>query len=126
MRYLFDVDLKDPGLYDIHINTAVLSRAAAVQMLADLARQPDFAATDTGRQLVADRALASQVEVALAGHPDLRRRAINVESRQGAVTLELSSGADPDVARTVAQGVPGVESVSLRTAEIPIVSSFPV
>jgi osmotically-inducible protein OsmY len=126
MRYLFDVDLKDPGLYDVHINTAVLSRAAAVQLLADLARQPDFATTDAGRQLVADRALASQVEVALAGHPDLRRRAINVESRQGNVTLELSSGADPDVARSVAQSVPGVESVVLRTAEIPIVSSFPV
>jgi cytidylate kinase len=126
MRYLFDVDLKDPGLYDVHINTAVLSRAAAVQLLANLARQPDLATTDAGRQLVADRALASQVEVALAGHPDLRRRAINVESRQGNVTLELSSGADPDVARTVAQSVPGVDSVALRTAEIPIVSSFPV
>src|SRR4029450_13201888 len=114
MRYLFDVDLKDPGLYDVHINTAVLSRAAAVQLLADLARQPDFATTDAGRQLVADRALASQVEVALAGHPDLRRRAINVESRQGNVTLELSSGADPDVARSVAQSVPGAESAWLR------------
>ena len=126
MRYLFDVDLKDPGLYDVHINTAVLSRAAAVQMLANLARQPELATTEAGRQLVADRALASQVEVALAGHPDLRRRAINVESRQGAVTLELSSGADPDVARSVAQGVAGVQSVALRTVEIPIVSSFPV
>ncbi|HEX7217022.1 MAG TPA: hypothetical protein VF578_22625, partial [Methylomirabilota bacterium] len=126
MRYLFDVDLKDPGLYDVHINTAVLSRAAAVHMLANLARQPELASTEAGRQLVADRALASQVEVALAGHPDLRRRAINVESRQGAVTLELSSGADPDVARSVAQGVAGVQSVALRTVEIPIVSSFPV
>ncbi|HEX7787045.1 MAG TPA: cytidylate kinase family protein [Methylomirabilota bacterium] len=126
MRYLFDVDLKDPGLYDVHINTAVLSRAAAVQLLADLARQPDFSTTEEGRQLVADRALASQVEVALAGHPDLRRRAINVECRQGAVTLELSSGADPDVARAVAEGVAGVQSVALRAAEIPIVTSFPV
>jgi cytidylate kinase len=126
MRYLFDVDLKDPGLYDVHINTAALSRVAAVHLLADLARQPEFASTEAGRQLVADRALASQVEVALAGHPDLRRRAINVESRQGDVTLELSSGADPEMARTVAQGVAGVQSVSLRAAEIPIVSSFPV
>jgi osmotically-inducible protein OsmY len=99
---------------------------AAVHLLADLARQPEFASTEAGRQLVADRALASQVEVALAGHPDLRRRAINVESRQGDVTLELSSGADPEMARTVAQGVAGVQSVSLRAAEIPIVSSFPV
>jgi len=95
MRYLFDVDLKDPGLYDVHINTAVLSRGAAVDLLADVARQPECSTTDAGRQLVADRALASQVEVALAGHRDMRRRAIGVESSHGVVTLELPSGAVP-------------------------------
>jgi cytidylate kinase len=125
MRYLFDVDLKDPALYDLLINTAVLTRTAAVDLLADGARQPDFATTESGRQLVADRALASQVEVALAGHPDLRRRAIGVQAAQGVVTLEISSGADPEVAVGVARGVAGVQSVTLRVAEIPIVSSFP-
>jgi len=125
MRYLFDVDLKDPALYDLLINTAVLTRTAAVDLLADVARQPDFATTAAGGQLVADRALASQVEVALAGHPDLRRRAIGVQAAQGVVTLEISSGADPEVAVGVARGVAGVQSVTLRVAEIPIVSSFP-
>jgi len=125
MRYLFDVDLKAPGLYDVLINTAVLSRETAVTLLADLARRPDFSTTDEGRQLVADRALASQVEVALAGHSQMRRRAIRVESSHGVVTLELPSGADPEVALAVARGVAGVQSVTLRIAEIPIVSSFP-
>src|SRR6267142_2477483 len=125
MRYLFDVDLKDPGLYDVHINTAVLSRGAAVDLLADVARQPECSTTDAGRQLVADRALASQVEVALAGHRDMRRRAIGVESSHGVVTLELPSGADPEVALAVARGVTGVQNVTLRIAEIPMFSSFP-
>jgi hypothetical protein len=125
MRYLFDVDLKDPGLYDVHINTAVLSRGAAVDLLADVARQPEFSTTDAGRQLVADRALASQVEVALAGHRDMRRRVIGVESSHGVVTLELPSGADPEVALAVARGVTGVHNVTLRIAEIPMFSSFP-
>ena len=125
MRYLFDVDLKDPGLYDVHINTAVLSRGAAVDLLADVARQPECSTTDAGRQLVADRALASQVEVALAGHRDMRRRAIGVESSDGVVTLELPSGADSEVALAVARGVTGVQHVTLRIAEIPVVSSFP-
>jgi cytidylate kinase len=125
MRYLFDVDLKEPGLYDVLINTAVLSRGAAVDLLADVARRADFSTTDAGRQLVGDRALASQVEVALAGHPDMRRRAIGVEAVDGVVTLELSSGADPEVAVAVARGVSGVQNVTLRIAEIPIVSSFP-
>jgi cytidylate kinase len=125
MRYLFDVDLKEPGLYDVLINTAVLSRAAAVNLLADVARRPDFSTTDAGRQLVADRALASQVEVALAGHSDTRRRAIGVEASRGVVTLELPSGADPEVALAVARDVTGVQHVTLKIAEIPIVSSFP-
>jgi cytidylate kinase len=125
MRYLFDVDLKDPGLYDVLINTAVLSRRAAVELLADVARRPEFSTTDAGRQLVADRALASQVEVALAGHRDMRRRVIGVESSHGVVTLELPSGADPEVALAVARGVTGVQNVTLRIAEIPMFSSFP-
>ena len=125
MRYLFDVDLKDSGLYDVLINTAVLSRRAAVELLADVARRPEFSTTAVGRQLVADRALASQVEVALAGHRDMRRRVIGVESSNGVVTLELPSGADPEVALAVARGVSGVQNVTLRIAEIPIFSSFP-
>jgi cytidylate kinase len=125
MRYLFDVELKDPGLYDVLINTAVLSREAAVELLADVARQPDISTTDAGRQLVADRALAAQVELALAGHPDTRRHRIDVESTRGNVTLELPAGADPDVALAVTRGVTGVQNVKLRIAEFPVVTPFP-
>jgi osmotically-inducible protein OsmY len=96
-----------------------------VDLLADVARQPECSTTDAGRQLVADRAPASQVEVALAGHRDMRRRAIGVESSHGVVTLELPSGADPEVALAVARGVTGVQNVTLRIAEIPMFSSFP-
>lgn len=125
MRYLFDVKLNDPSLYDVLINTAVLSLEATVELLAEVARQPDCATTDAGRQLVADRALATQVEVALASHPETRRCAIGVESSQGVVTLELPGAVDPEAARAVARDVPGVQNVTLRAAEIPVVLSFP-
>ena len=125
MRHLFDVDLNDPSLYDVLINTAVLSGGAALELLAEVARQPDCATADSGRQLVADRALATQVEVVLASHPALRRRSIGVESSQGVVTLELPGGADPEVASTVARGVPGVQNVTLKAVEIPAYLSYP-
>ena len=125
MRYLFDAEIKEPGLYDLLINTAVLSRGAAVDLLAEAARQPELETTDTARQLVADRVLASQVEVALAGHPDMRRHRIDAECDRGMVTLELPAGADPEVARAVARDVAGVHSVRLRVAEIPVVTPFP-
>jgi cytidylate kinase len=125
MRYLFDADVKDPSLYDVLINTAAFSRAAAVQLLADLARRPEFASTDAARDLVGDRVVASQVEVALAGHPDMRRYRIDVESTRGLVTLELPAGVDPDVAVVVARGVTGVQDVKLRIAELPVATPFP-
>jgi len=125
MRYLFDADVKDPSLYDVLINTAAFSRDVAVELLADVARRPEFVTTEVARQLVADRVVASQVEVALAGHPDLRRYRIDVESTRGLVTLELPGGVDPDVAFAVASGVTGVQSVKLRIAEIPVVTPFP-
>jgi cytidylate kinase len=125
MRYLFDADIKDPGLYDILINTAGFSRTAAVELLADVARRPEFATTDAARELVADRVVASQVEVALAGHPDMRRYRIDVESTRGLVTLELPAGVDPDVALVVARGVAGVQDVNLRIAELPVATPFP-
>jgi cytidylate kinase len=125
MRYLFDADVKDPSLYDILINTAAFSREAAVALLADVTRRPEFATMDAARDLVADRVVASQVEVALAGHPDMRRYRIDVESTRGEVTLELPAGVDPDVAIAVAREVAGVQSVTLRIAEIPVVTPFP-
>jgi cytidylate kinase len=125
MRYLFDADVKDPNLYDILINTAAFSREAAVKLLADVARRPELVTTDAARQLVGDRVVASQVEVALAGHPDMRRYRIDVESTRGLVTLDLPAGVDPDVAVAVARGVTGVENVKLRIAEMPVVTPFP-
>jgi cytidylate kinase len=125
MRYLFDADVKDPSLYDILINTAGFSRAAAVELLAEVARRPELVTTDAARQLVADRVVASQVEVALAGHPDMRRYRIDVESIHGQVTLDLPAGADPDVAVAVAKGIAGVQDVKLRIAELPVVTPFP-
>jgi cytidylate kinase len=125
MRYLFDADVKDPGLYDVLINTAAFSREAAVTLLAEVARRPEFASTDAARQLVEDRVVASQVEVALAGHPDMRRYRIDVESTRGLVTLELPAGVDPEDALAVAKSVAGVQDVKLRIAELPVATPFP-
>ncbi|HTG12483.1 MAG TPA: cytidylate kinase family protein [Candidatus Eisenbacteria bacterium] len=125
MRYLFDADVKDPGLYDVLINTAAFSREAAVTLLAEVARRPEFATTDAARQLVEDRVVASQVEVALAGHPDMRRYRIDVESTCGLVTLELPAGVDPEDALAVAKSVEGVRDVKLRIAELPVATPFP-
>jgi cytidylate kinase len=124
MRYLYDVELHDPGLYDVTINLGVLSQGVAVSLLADLVRCPEFAPSEAGRQLVADRALTSRVEVALATYPETRNHRIRIDAKHGLVTLELTSAVDPDVVTTVARDIWGVREVKIRQVDVPPVPPF--
>src|SRR5919109_4252685 len=55
MRYLYEVDLDDPSLYDLVINTERLRYEAAVEMIERAVRRPELATTEEGRQLLASR-----------------------------------------------------------------------
>ena len=122
MRYLYEVDLRDPALYDLALNTEALTTEAAVQVLADLARRPELAAGAEARQRVADRTLASRVQVALVTHPDTRKYRIAVEAREGVVTLESTTALD--AAQAHAREVAGVREVRTRLVEIPPIPPF--
>ena len=122
MRYLYEVDLRDSALYEVVINTEKLSTDAAVEVLSGLVRRPELATTQAGQQLVADRALASKVQVALATSPETRKYRITVEARQGVVTLEGTSNLEQAV--DVARGVPGVVDVKTQQVEIPPIPPF--
>jgi cytidylate kinase len=122
MRYLYEEDLRDPALYDLVINTEKLSSDAFVEIVAGLVTRPELSTTATGRQLVADRALASQVQVALATHPETRKYRITVEANQGVVTLEGTAAMDQ--AAEVVRGCPGVVDVKIQQLEVPPIPPF--
>ena len=122
MRYLYEVDIADPTLYELIINTEKLRPDAVVELLERLARRPELVPTDEGRQLVASRALASRVQVALATHPETRRYRISVEAQGGVVTLEGTAALDKAV--EVARTVPGVQQVKTQQLEIPPIPPF--
>lgn len=121
-RYLYDIDINDPTLYDVLINTTTLTVEAAVDLLETLLRHSDLATTEASRRLVADRALAARVEMTLATHPKTRKARITVEAEDGVVTLEAA--ADLADASAVARDVPGVRDVRARPREIPPVPPF--
>lgn len=121
-RYLYEVDINDPSLYELILNTERLSPDAAVELIAVAAGRPDFATTEAGRQVVADRALASGVQVALATHPETRKYRITVEAQRGVVTLEATTAMDRAV--EVARTVQGVREVKTRQVEIPPIPPF--
>jgi hypothetical protein len=122
MRYLYEVDIADPALYDLVINTEKLSVGAAVQVIADVVRRPEAQTGEAGAQLVADRALASRVQVALATHAETRKYRITVEARAGVVTLEGTAALDE--ALEVARAVQGVRDVKAQQVDLPPIPPF--
>lgn len=122
LRYLYDVDWADPGLYDLVINTEHLPVDAAVELLAGLLRRPELATTEQSRQAVRDRALAARVRAALAAHPETRRYRISVEADRGVVLLEGTAALDR--AAEVARAVPGVVDVRSQPVEVPPIPPF--
>lgn len=121
-RYLHEVDIADPGLYDLVINTAKLIPEMVVQMIEQIVRRPEMATSDSGRRVVASRVLASRVQVALATDPATRRYRIAVEAEDGVVRLEGTASLDRAVA--VAQAVPGVRQVKTQQIDIPPIPPF--
>src|SRR5467141_2864060 len=85
-------------------------------------RRPDMATTEAGRQVVASRALASRVQVALATHPETRRYRITVEAHGGVVTLEGTAALERAV--EVARKGQGVREVKTQQVEIPPIPPF--
>lgn len=121
MRYLYEVDIGDPSLYELTLNMEKLRPEAVVEMVEQVMRRPEMASTPEGRAMVSARALASRVQVALATHPETRRYRITVEARDGVVTLE---GTTLERAVEVASAVPGVREVRTQQVEIPPIPPF--
>jgi cytidylate kinase len=122
MRYLYEVDIADPTLYELVVNTEKLKHEAVVGVAEGLVRRPEMATTEVGRQMVVSRALASRVQVALATHPETRRYRITVEAHAGVVTLEGTAALEGAV--EVARTVPGVREVKMLQVEIPPIPPF--
>jgi len=122
MRYLYEVDLSDPMLYDLTVNTEHLKTEAVTDAIETAARRPELATTDTARKILASRALVSRVQVALATHPETRRYRITVEAQDGVVTLEGTVALDRAV--EVARSVQGVREVRTQQLDIPPIPPF--
>jgi cytidylate kinase len=122
MRYLYDVDWSDPSLYDVVINTEKLATQAGIDLIIGLLHRPELAATETSRQVVRDRALASRVRTALAANAEARKYRINVEADRGVIQLEGTAALER--ATEVARAVPGVVDVKSQLLEVPPIPPF--
>jgi cytidylate kinase len=125
-RFLYNVDLTDPGLYDLVLSLETMSVRSACGVVSAAARAPEFAITPEVRKAQADFALAARVRLALATQPAARGLDLAVRADSGAVTI---TGAPPEAAslasagarlegelRAIAAGVPGVVGVTVTVS----------
>jgi osmotically-inducible protein OsmY len=97
------------------LNTAELDVAAAVDVVAQLARHARFRATPEAQQAVADRCATAGARAALHADPETRHLWLDtVECRQGVLTLRGVADREQRRARAeaIAAGVSGVHAVA--------------
>ena len=126
-RFIYDADLREPELYDLVVDLETLSLKSACAVIAEAARQPEFAVTEEVRATLRDFALSCRVKVALATDPATRPLELEVSAAAGVVSIEgtvpeaamlthVSSRLHQEV-REVALAVEGVREVGLELRE---------
>ena len=123
-RFIYDVDPREPRLYDLVLNLEHLSIDDACAVVTAAAQRPEFGITPQVQAALADFVLACRVKVALATVAATRSLQLEASSSGGVVTV---SGRAPEPAmlthvssrltqeiETVAVAVDGVKGVRLE------------
>ncbi|MBI3327071.1 MAG: cytidylate kinase family protein [Nitrospinae bacterium] len=117
MKYLFDCDWMDPLLYDLLINTSVITREEACELIANAARAQELVEAHTrAQEILSNHILVRQAEEALLKAKQVNPRHISVAvttpgviKLTGIVNSEKEKLAAEDVVRRLS-GVSDVEN----------------
>ena len=123
MKSLLELDVEDPQLYNVVLNTASAPLDSLAKILIDMARAVAESCSANSRILLKDACIASQVRAALMAHPKIGHAPFEVTSSSGAVTIAGQSLVAPwdSMVRDVASQIGGVASVRLEVGTLPFV-----
>jgi cytidylate kinase len=130
-RFLYDVDWRDPSLYDLVINLDAIQIETACELVLCALDQPDFKQSPETQALIENFLLASQVKAEFATNQSTRGLELEVSADQGSVTITgtFETGGIFHGGRhrmrnlliEVAQNVQGVKKVSIAVEGVPVV-----
>jgi cytidylate kinase len=130
-RFLYDVDWRDPSLYDLVINLDAIQIETACELVLCTLDQTDFKQSPDSQALIEDFLLASQVKAELATNQRTKGLELEVSAGQGSITITgtFETGGIfhggrhrmRDVLIEVAQNVRGVKKVSIAVEGVPVV-----
>ncbi len=121
LQALFDIDIEDPTVHHMTLNTFMTPMPLLVAMLAAGAAEIDRAAGLEQWRLMRDAALAAEVRAMLLVHPKIGHAPLEVNCASGAVQVSGPGLVPPwdDLIGDVARQVEGVISVEVNAEESP-------
>jgi cytidylate kinase len=124
VRKMLEVDVEDPQLYDVVLNTTSAPLDTLATVVIDFARAVAKSCSANSRHLLNDACLTSQVRAALMVHPKIGHAPVEVTSSRGVVTITGESLVPPwdRLVRDLVAQVEGVASVKLEAGE-PLIPS---
>jgi cytidylate kinase len=126
MRYLFNVDWRDPVLYDIVLNIEHMSLETAADVVIYMAQHPEYQATPASEKKLNDLTLSCRIKASLAANPMTSGIDVDVRADDGIVWMSglIDSGELEYEIIHMAQIVPGVKEV-ISDLEIKPIFPYP-
>jgi cytidylate kinase len=126
MRHLFNVDWRDPALYDVVLNIEHMSMETAADVVIYMAQHPEYQPTPTSEKKLNDLSLSCRIKASLAAHPSTSGIDVDVRSDDGIVWVSglVDSGELEYEIIRIAQSMAGVKEV-ISDLEIKPVFPYP-
>ena len=114
VKFLYHVDVDDPLLYDLVLNTERMTAEEGARHLLEMVREERFQSTEASRAALVDLNVVAQARALFMADPTLSRRQLVVSANRGAVSL---SGAvvmpeESRKAEGLVVGITGVRNVA--------------
>jgi cytidylate kinase len=89
-RFLYDVDWRDPSIYDLVINMDAISLESACEMIVCTLNQKEFKESPESQIIIEDFLLASRVKTQLVGQNRTKGLELEVWAEKGVVKISAS------------------------------------
>ena len=130
-RFLYNVDWRDPSLYDLVLNLDAITMEMACEMIVCTLNRPEFQESPESQSIIEDFLLASRVKAELATHDRTKGLELEVRAEKGEIKITgtfqtggiFSSGKHRiknDLVE-VARLVTGVQKVRIGVEDVPVV-----
>lgn len=121
VKFLYQVNVDDPGLYDVALNTERLMADEGAHLVEEALRERRFQTSEKSQRELADLGIAAGAKAAFLANPTIGLRRVLVSATDGCVCLSgiVEAEAERKLAREIVEQMPGVTGVLNEIVAVP-------